>query len=160
MTTQGDDISASTQPGDEPVEAVGESAAVGMAPPDLVSGTRDLSLTDLETDTDSTKDLDVVSVGGGNNPPANSSNNAATTPPELVDSPPEMPSTPPEMLGGEEDEEEADSSLNNHSTASDDDLELPDAPVSEPGSPQVSVQFVSSNCTRDGQGCGIIRIPI
>ena len=112
-------------------------SAGAMAPPDLVSGTRDLSLTDLETDTDSTKDLDVVSVGGGGGLIAGATAATTTTPPEMLDSPPEMPSTPPEMLGGEEEEEEeVDSSVNNHSTASDE-LDLPDAPVSEPGSPQV-----------------------
>jgi hypothetical protein len=106
------------------------SALTGMAPPDLVSGTRDLSLAELEKDTDSTKDLDVVSAGNA------TASAASPTPPEVLDTPPDMPSTPPEMLGGVEDEEEhEDSSANNHSTASD--LELPDAPVSEPGSPQV-----------------------
>lgn len=112
-------------------EGVGEMSegTTGMGPPDLVSGTRDLSLADLETDTDSTKDLDVVSVGGGG------AAIAATTPtpPEILDSPPDMPSTPPEMLGGVEEEEE-DSSVINRSPSSD--LELPDAPVSEPSSPQ------------------------
>jgi hypothetical protein len=146
------------------------AAANGTAPPDLVSGTRDLSLADMETDTDSTKDLDVVSVSGGGGGAL-----AAATSPEIPDSPPEMPSTPPEMLGGPEDEEEEeDSSVNNQSTGSD--LELPDAPVSEPSSPQVrripwlgghkemssTVAWLTNNplsyepkCRRKGGSCGV-----
>lgn len=140
--------------GDSAVTPAVESSqqqSAAMAPPDLVSGTRDLSLADLETDADSTKDLDVVSIGGSGGGGLTQTNTttvaAATTPPEMVDSPPEMPSTPPEMIGGDE-EEEADSSMNNHSTASDDDLELPDAPVSEPGSPQGTKE---SRATAGGQ---------
>jgi hypothetical protein len=122
--------SVATDGGDSDPSA---AAANGTAPPDLVSGTRDLSLADMETaDTDSTKDLDVVSVSGG----GGGAVAAAAASPEMPDSPPEMPSTPPEMMGGPEDEEEEeDSSVNNQSTGSD--LELPDAPVSEPSSPQV-----------------------
>jgi len=81
------------------------------APPDLVSGTQDLTLKDEEEDTDSTKDLDVVSGGAGAAPPS---------PPEMLDTPPEMPDTPPEEV-------EAPPSP---------DIDLPDAPDSEPGSPQ------------------------
>jgi len=80
-------------------------------PPDIVSGTKDLNIKDDE-DTDSTKDLDVVSGGGG----------APSSSPEMVDTPPEMPSTPPDMV-------EAPSSP---------DIDLPDAPDSEPGSPKMT----------------------
>ena len=88
------------------------------APPDLVSGTQDLTLKDEEEDTDSTKDLDVVSGGAGAAPPS---------PPEMLDTPPEMPDTPPEEV-------EAPPSP---------DIDLPDAPDSEPGSPQVNRDQIS-----------------
>ena len=87
-----------------------QSEGVG-APPDIVSGTRDLSIRDGEEDTDSTKDLDVVSGSGG----------PSATPTELLDTPPDMPSTPPDMID----------------VPSSPDFDLPDAPDSEPGSPQV-----------------------
>lgn len=90
---------------------IDDETSQGGAPPDIVSGTRDLTIQDGEEDTDSTKDLDVVSGGGG--PPA--------TPPEMLDSPPDMPSTPPDMID----------------VPSSPDFDLPDAPDSEPGSPQV-----------------------
>ena len=91
------------------------TAAAGSGPPDIVSGTKDLSLKGGDEDKDSTKDLDVVSGGGAGATTVSSS-------PELVDSPPEMPSTPPDMV------DDAPSSP---------DIDLPDAPDSEPGSPKV-----------------------
>ena len=83
-----------------------------------MSGTQDLTLKDDEEDTDSTKDLDVVSGGAGATPPS---------PPEMLDTPPEMPDTPPEEV-------EAPPSP---------DIDLPDAPDSEPGSPQVTGDHIS-----------------
>ena len=96
-----------------------------VAPPDLVSGTEDLSIKDTEEDVDSTKDLDVVSGGGT---PSMSPPEMLDTPPEMLDTPPEIPGTPPDMV-------EAPPSP---------DIDLPDAPDSEPGSPKVIFKLGSS----------------
>lgn len=104
----------------DPSEPVAEARPdPAVAPPDLVSGTEDLSIKDTEEDVDSTKDLDVVSGGGT---PSMSPPEMLDTPPEMLDTPPEMPGTPPDMV-------EAPPSP---------DIDLPDAPDSEPGSPKAA----------------------
>jgi len=97
----------------EDAAVVSQGAEHNGAPPDIVSGTRDLSIQE-EEDTDSTKDLDVVSGGGAP---------ASMSPPEMLDTPPDMTATPPEMPD----------MLDESSSP---DIELPDAPDSEPGSPK------------------------
>jgi len=91
------------------LDTAGEGKTGKSAPPDIVSGTRDLSLKDAD-DADSTKDLDVVAGRGA----------VPDSPPEMLDSPPEMPITPPDMMD----------------EPSSPDIDLPDAPDSEPGSPK------------------------
>jgi len=100
------------------VETDTNIAAVA-APPDIVSGTQELCL-NANDDTDSTKDLDVVSGSGA----AGVSASPPPQPPEMLDSPPEMPVTPPEML----------EAVSSSSSA---DIDLPDAPDYDPGSPMI-----------------------
>jgi len=100
---------ADTQSNSTKVDSSEDNVPGKTAPPDIVSGTRDLSIKDAD-DADSTKDLDVVAGRGG----------VSDSPPELLDSPPEMPTTPPDMMD----------------EPSSPDIDLPDAPDSEPGSPK------------------------
>ena len=94
----------------EETAAVSQGAEYNGAPPDIVSGTRDLSIQE-EDDADSTKDLDVVSGGGAP---------ASISPPEMLDTPPEMPDV-----------------LDDSPSP---DIDLPDAPDSEPSSPKVRIR--------------------
>ena len=91
-------------------------------PPDLVSHvpasvTSGAGDTGAEAETDSLADLDIVAVSDAREPPDN-----MTVPDDSLDSPPEMPDTP-------DDESPVSSPV----------ISLPDAPNSEPGSPELKV---------------------